>query len=136
MPEHSDQVLVNEWVWLESHMYFGCSILDGPKHYKHTKLLLVTSKGIMMSQVMSMFLHQCALATVAPLETKATKKATCKTVSLPFKEGTVPVRSCYLGSVSGVPVAEYPLSLSRETRYITGPMNSGQYLFVGQILHE
>ena len=45
--------------------------------YEHIKLLLVTSKGIMTSQVTNMFCTVvCALATAARLEIKAPKKAT------------------------------------------------------------
>ena len=44
---------------------------------EHIKLLLVTSKGIMTSQVTNMFCTVvCALATAARLEIKAPKKAT------------------------------------------------------------
>jgi len=50
-------------------------------HYEHIKLLLVTSKGIMTSQVTNcnvLCTVVCALAMVASLEIKAPKKATRK----------------------------------------------------------
>jgi len=61
-------------------------------HYENIKLLLVTSKGIMTSQVTNCNAFctvVCALAMVASLDIKALKKATRRAGSMLFKESTI-----------------------------------------------
>jgi len=63
-----------------------------PIHYEHLKLLLVTSKGIVTSQVTNCNVFctvVCALVMVASSEVKTPKKSYQEAGSMLFKEGTI-----------------------------------------------